>query len=439
MKLIPAVILILFCLQAFSQEDEITINDLYIDFAIPDVSAFNMLGQTPLNISRPGNIKDIALQALNMANAGKNITSGIATEITPYLLLNNKTPVTSQMGRYRKSKWKGLQLTFGTLTDSSVTRVGYGVKWTFFDKADPLNSPAFQQEIIALQKQFLDELPDRAEVRNELQVEVSEFLTGVNENSENTVSFSDFIRNFFLFPGDSDYSEDAGGYSFKFKSALKFLEEGTGRNLQQEEKEKLDELFVNYYEVIALSKTFNERPDSVTFDYKIAKRLERYRKENWNRAALHAGLGHVLESEDSRWESLKGDRISYFINFKHPVYNSPDFTYGVSSVWQLTGNQYFSADSAETKGLFSLGNRIIVGHDYFRVSLENMVTLESIVNMDNYNFYRGTLGFEFQVVEGTWLELAVGLNRSFSDIKEADGLVSLMNFKYTIGKERRFK
>lgn len=439
MKKLYFLLLIFTPFWVYSQDSILTINDLYIDFAIPDVSAFNMLGETPQNISKPGNIKDFSAQVLNIASSGKSITPGIAIEVNPYLIFNNNSQVKNQIGKYRKSKFKGFQLTFGTLQDSSGSKIAYGLKWTLFDKADPLNNPDFQNEIIAMQMNYLNGRPDNAYERNILQEKISVLIDSLEQRYSGSIQYSELIKNYFLFPKDKDYIVDDGGYANKIREVEKFITTSLKiDNLKSDEKKNLDEIVNNYYEIIKRIRIYENQPDSLQYPNLIKSRLIKYRKETWNKAAMHIGLGHVLQSYDYTWEHLNSNRLSYFVNVKHPIYNSKGSKYGVGMIWQVVGNNYFKVDSSDTKILFSAGNRIIVGQDFFRISLENMFTFLNKEKQDNISYYRATLGFEFQISEGAWLEMAFGINKKINEIKATNSFLSLMNFKYTIGKERRY-
>lgn len=431
MKKIATILLIVTGLNVFSQDSVLTINDLYIDFAIPDISAFNMLGETPENVAKPGNVKDFSAQLLNIASGGKSIPPGIALEVNPYLIFTKRADVTNQIVKYRESKVRGLQLTFGTLQDSLGSKVAYGIKWTIFDKADALMNTSLQNDIIKLQQQYFLERPDNAVERNNFDKSVVDFVKAFNENN-NRVKLSEFIKDFFLFPGDKDYIEKSGGYSFNLQRGITYLEEIKKEKLSSQEEKDVESLFLKYYIIMEKYERYGADSES-----KIKQHLTNYRKENWNKSALHIAVGHVLFSDEYMWKDLASEKISYSLNLKHPVYNSKK-NYGVGMIWQIAGNSYFTPDSSQSVNSFSIGNRIIIGYDAFRISFENMYSFIGKEESDDQKIYRGTLGFEFQISDGTWLEMAFGINKEVEEIQNSNNFISLMNFKYTLGNNRRF-
>src|SRR6478736_8129729 len=65
------------------------INDYYIDFAIPDITAFSLLDINTNKINRPGNVKQFAIGVQNYVDANGNLKPGLAMEFAPYKFFAN--------------------------------------------------------------------------------------------------------------------------------------------------------------------------------------------------------------------------------------------------------------------------------------------------------------------------------------------------------------
>jgi hypothetical protein len=62
----------------------LNIDDLYMDFSIPKVTAFSLLNVDPSNILKPGAVKKFAIGAGTFADSSGTGKSGIAAEWSPF-------------------------------------------------------------------------------------------------------------------------------------------------------------------------------------------------------------------------------------------------------------------------------------------------------------------------------------------------------------------
>ncbi len=70
--------------------DDISIDDYYVDYSVPDITAFSILGVNTNDVVRPGNVKEFAAGVVNYISENGNLKPGLAIELAPYRLLANK-------------------------------------------------------------------------------------------------------------------------------------------------------------------------------------------------------------------------------------------------------------------------------------------------------------------------------------------------------------
>lgn len=113
------------------------------DFAVPESSAFTVLGVTPQDVTRPGSPTALATAFLRAVGDNGKLQSGVAIDSAPYLALRGRSLT---LGEYQKKNRYLLRflarakLSFGT-TETGDTpktqRMAAGLQLTLFDYGDP--------------------------------------------------------------------------------------------------------------------------------------------------------------------------------------------------------------------------------------------------------------------------------------------------------------
>lgn len=163
-------ILTVFCLSAFSQTDIPTLNaEKPLEFTIPTSAAFDLLGVTPAQVVKPGNIRDFKV---DWSFASWRLKPNIAIQAQPIWELLYNRP---NLQKYQNaSKWmkvlSTLDISAGTIEDDNlVRRLAVATKFTLFRSHDPLDEPALlrgsteryyeqRQQFIDTKKQWEDSL-----------------------------------------------------------------------------------------------------------------------------------------------------------------------------------------------------------------------------------------------------------------------------------------
>jgi hypothetical protein len=117
------------------------ISNMLDGVAIPDSPAFAALGVTPPLITRPASPHKLAFSLVEGFDQNGKIQSGIAADMSPYLLMHEKELT---LEKYQNSKGaQGLsriQLSFavtrGAVANDTATRLATSVRWTIWDDGD---------------------------------------------------------------------------------------------------------------------------------------------------------------------------------------------------------------------------------------------------------------------------------------------------------------
>jgi hypothetical protein len=109
--------------------------------AIPDPPAFAALGATPPLITRPASPRKLAFSAVAGFDQNGTIQTGIAADVSPYLLLREKELTLEQYQNSAKAQaLSRIQLSFaatkGQTMDDTLTRLAAAVRWTIWDDGD---------------------------------------------------------------------------------------------------------------------------------------------------------------------------------------------------------------------------------------------------------------------------------------------------------------
>lgn len=410
----------------YSQDNkkETTLENLYIDLSVPDLSAFTLLNIQPTNTVKPGNIKELSAALFNIYNISGKISPGIAVEWSPYLTFNknkilrvSKNDIITNLDKF----WRRLSFTLGSVEDSTSSKLSYGGKWVIIDKSDYLDNKDFIRKIIGFQEQILNLNPVSADKKEAFTTNYTKYIhdaRGRNAESSNIISE---LNKIFDTPG-LDKQEEWN----KLNPTESGLREKINKinGLSNDNKQKLYG-FANEYLAMVNAVKSNKIP----VIEQLEEYIDNYKKNNWNSNALQIGVGQIFNSPDKSWKGIKSNYAGSYLNGALKMGN-----WG-QGLLQITYNKY-SADSAKPENSYSIGTRLLLGSYSFRFSLDYSF-FQSKLNVTEAieKNTKLALGIEFKVADGTWLELAVGNSGENLDLAK---VFSLANFKYAFNKEQRF-
>lgn len=128
-----------------------TVDQVQLDFAVPDNPAFKSLGKDPSNILRPSSAKDLALQFGNFTGNGSFIIpKDFSLEVAPGLLLKPWYTLNDYQNKSGLRFLSKLRISLGTASDDEThaNSMAAGIHLTLLDNSDFRNDTAFLKKYI---------------------------------------------------------------------------------------------------------------------------------------------------------------------------------------------------------------------------------------------------------------------------------------------------
>jgi hypothetical protein len=426
--------------------DTVTLDDYYVDFAIPDLSAFNLLGLKEKDaIVRPGSVKEFAASLSNIVGPNGELTPATAVEYAPLmsLLKNNPDLWKSTI------KWQNFVLSLGTnRIDTLGTRFAFGFKYVLIDESDPAGNKDFQDRIGELLRGFgrtsaktygdytqsvnqllIQSYPDNAPNGPENRLAIANVIDIANEKMKRD------LRHFYV-------SENFGSMRTYLLDSLSKID--AYKNLTEGAKKELDPFITAFVLEVIDQKSAND-----FVKQKIKALKEDFKKRNWNAPAWQIGGGWVTNSPTGDFDDLGKEKFSLFTAFALPL--SAKNSKKKACKWlarhsQATIQLQYSNDySALTKesDRFSTGARLLFGDASNRLSLEGMYVksgydeIQPDTNSKTDTWFRWSVGGEFKLAQGSWLEIAIGGLKTI-DGKASNEILPRFGLKHALQNKRRY-
>lgn len=450
-------------LTSFSQDretkDTLEIDDFYIDFTVPDISAFSILDIEPNSVSKPGNIKEFSLGLTNYISKDGDLRPGLAVEWAPFMTFSKDAEKwKSKNDNNLKFQWKNILFSAATATDSTNVKLGTAVKFAPIDKTNPFNNSQWVEEVSnyfyeGIEKRNLDdaELDVKYNRHNERLLRFSFELLEDN-NSFYDSTFHVLHINVDEFTYWKDYYDSTIVILDRFTLKRNVIE----RLVEKLSKHSLDHLYnTNSTDIDLFAEEFTNayfenysvKNMDITFNEYLLKKKALFKKKNWNKLAVQATYGIVSNSSTTRIEDLSSQYWSAAISAGFPLTRSKGWFKNSEKVHDFFRNKsqlllvgkysdYLFEDSVATSSLFT-GGRLLIGNSDKRFSVElGYIHQENSVLGINQFGWRYSVGAEFKIMNSYWLEFSVG-GQTFDD---ALGLSILprLAFRHSFGNESRF-
>ena len=457
-------ICILLCFGAFSQDDDnrkdsIETDDFYIDFSVPDITAFSILDIEPSTISRPGSVKEFAMGLTNFVSKSGELRPGLAVEWAPFKTFNKDVEKWEAKTPNRlKFEWKNWLISGATTSDSSNVKLAAGLKFAPLDRTNPLNDPLW---VASAKQLFLKEMDNRRSVLDQAQLPTKipeynqkriqaftqlelpmQYFDSLFGKIEFESSYMEEVQKELEESGTYDRSTVANYFLSKTKELFVKQDQETAFETYKDSHimplcRELTDLFYAYNS----TKGFAE-----SYGAKLAKMKQDYKKKHWNKLALQFSGGLSMNSETTQIEDLAQEYWGGALTIAMPLIGKNWFKKHESFhnfmrnnsqiIGQVKASNYFVQDSTLNNSIFA-GCRILLGNSDKRFSAEvAYVKLTNALTDLNAEGVRYTIGAELKIMDNYWLEFAVG-GQSFED-QTGVFILPKFGFRHSFGNENRF-
>jgi hypothetical protein len=403
MKKVLLVIFVFIIQRGFSQE----LDNYYVDLTPPDLSAFQLLGNSTNDVARPSSLKELTTGIMAFNNKGK-IAPGVAMEWSPGYTFGGSNP---GIANYRKYyALYAFQLTGATSADTQNTACAFGLKWTPLNKADAILDTSLGNAIV---NALNNDMSITLALRTNFIISLTRYIKTDLKISDPATQLS--IINALDFPTNLAQAPDKDKYAVKqILDSLKATFPDDRLNY-----------FVDRYNAIA----FVLRNNQSKLDEKVDSIKNHWSDTKWNAAVITINTGIRSASPDGRWSKLQNEKFVASANAAYPLGKV------AQNIWQWKYNYYLNNDSLNRCENY-LGTRILLGNEFTRFSVEGLYT-NYVGKGTSDERLKVAVGLEFKISEGLWFEIAGGIDQSLRTGSKPVNIAS-GNFKYALQKKRRF-
>lgn len=422
------IILIAFSSLRAADQESISADDFYIDFTIPDLSAFSLLNTKPITTSAPGYLKEFAFEVANQSIDADIVPPGLAVQWAPLYRIGDFDY--KDMAGYKLRRFlQSIQITAGTLKDKNATNLATGIKIIFFDESDPMLNTIFRDSMTDLLMAAYNPYIQSEKVRF-LNKEVQPFINLLKKLYPDQ---DERIDNILSSEFQTDVINVSPSLFNKIKDAL--IKIDSNFKEKADYVEKLETLVKNYTKLIDYAIKNTNRFD---FQDSVRKLRAQFEQNNWNKLGLSFTAGSIFSAADHTWENLNFDKLSWVVNFMLPstlIWNNSN-GFGAALITYAQHNIYSEPGLDRQRYDLSFGARLLLGKSQNRFSVDYLYTYFNRIDLPNEFGTKISIGYEFKIHEGVWLELILGIDKN-SDMSKSK-IITCTNFKYAIGSKPRF-
>ncbi|NNF58000.1 MAG: hypothetical protein HKN04_07135 [Rhodothermaceae bacterium] len=394
-----------------------SLDHYFIDFSVPDLAAFTLLGLEGSQVSRPGNVRELAFALSNAIGEEGAAAQGVGVEVAlPRILAQPRT-----LREYRGLRDR-FTLSFATLREQDTTRFGVGFRWVPVDTGDPYEATGLHADLRRYVREALDtgvNAEERARFQNDLVDRLRpagfprDAIRGIRARLDPQ---PDSLRRL----PEAFTAADA-------RQRLTPLLNSLGIIATDVQEAALREVTERYALLVRLAKSADVW---ATLEEHVVALKDSFRAATWNAFSLQFAAGATVRAVTV--EDIRVDAISAFSGLTLPLTRRSQLV--------VHGQVHLPFDdddplTAYDDGLrASIGGRLLVGSATQRFSLEALYgTNDPRLEGDSHT--RFTVGGEFRVSEGVYLELATGLDDAKSSPAQ---FLTLGSLKYALRQDRRF-
>jgi hypothetical protein len=411
-----------------SASAQATIDDLYVDFAVPDVAGLGVLGVNPSSVSKPGNLKELSLSVLSISDSIGPVRPGVAFQWAPVFTFE------SSVQNYRDSIWRPVAVSGATVKRAGGgTEIGLGVRYMLVDRTDPLMSTAFQTTIDGLLGQLSASATANQKFLTKARDVLLEVLAPVADKLTQLKALDALLAGWdiHLPPTPQTAAAQEARFDRQLQAVTKSLSL-TLPPLSAPLRQKIQDL-AREYEAISLREGLPEALFEQRTRAALIKAKNQFRDDTWNATVVHVDAAAIFASPDATWGDLRTDRFGGLAGGGLPLGRSAQV------VFQAVGRKGV-ADAPTERWFYSLGGRLLAGSATRRVSFDVLYSDARSTSADaNGSRTRFTAGTEVRLSEGFWLEVSFGgESRPQTGTDKRTSLLTLAGLKYAFKSAPRF-
>ncbi|MDR6564643.1 MULTISPECIES: hypothetical protein [unclassified Arcicella] len=360
-----------------AEADSIFQKFIKVNFAVPDLPAFNVLGNSPSDILRPTDVKALSILTSEFYNGSSIIVpKSFALELSPFLLAKNNSLT---LHDYQQNQfWYNLRLSLGTNTSTvnnqKYSNLAIGARITIIDKGDLKNDEV-----------YIDLL------KNSLALEVD-------------------IEN---------------------KAKEQFLKDKNKTIQEVAMDEALNKEMEQYIDKAKKKKLEDEKLLS-TYIKDIPKFKEDYKKNNWNKEKLEFAYAYLGASPDSLIKNIQTKKHAAWGTWAVPVKKWGQLLVGINYSYMYADSLNKQTDKTVNYeyNTFSASSRLYFGSNRVKGFIEGQYKFISL--NDKRDAFLNT-GGEFNIRDGIWLVVNAGINwHDLGSANSKSGFYSSLNLRFTL-------
>lgn len=441
--------------------EDIEIDDVYMDFSIPKVTAFSLLNVDPSNILKPGVVKKFSMGVGTFADTSGTGKTGIAAEWSPFLTFSD-----SAIGWTKAFEPKNLLISYASVGNSLGGDMALAFRWAPIDFTNPLKTKEGQESIHYI-------------------IEGIRRKGGLSEKTkEDMMAFDAIYYNFIEKVASKNQNLDPNELDEKFEATLKItdsfvrdtLVEKYSRIVDDRNIDKLADTLKNDFELIMGSQfikdmgveldsiidkaaelllrfVFEENATKETFLNEMVDYKTNFKNKHWNKMAFEFGGGQILCSPNARFSELAANYNTFYLSFATPLMwdktkNNESYKYGnfgrllrdnSQLILHVRTQNYYAPDSTQNNSVFA-GTRLLFGKSDWHISLEcGYMSQANFVTGLDQSYLQYALGFDYRISDGNWIEFALGGAQTLSNTGRLElSLLPRIAFRHAFQKESRF-
>lgn len=357
-----------------------TLGGMKLNFAVPDMPAFKVLGTDPSNLLRPSTPKAVALTMSSFNENGKLILPrAFALEISPALLLNShKGP--QQLIQYSKNAvLNSFRISIGSSSDTLLSTSGrslaIGLRISLINEGDFGTDTEAQKEIAKALRTF----------RTKSVASEKAFAISIDALAE--------------------YKDDPDLF--------------------------IESHLAAYNKFLATP----EEPNQEEFLDRVKQLKEDYRKKHWNDEKLDLAISVLSSSPDSIVKNLRFNQAQLWLTWAHKLgkSNKAQLLAGINA--QVTKNLLDTSKTRQSNSYFNLSVpvRLLFGSNRIKGYGEGQYQYNGQLKESSLQL---SLGTEINIIDGVWANLYGG----FSYSSKTSGTKTIVNFnlKFTLPENFKF-